>query len=197
MTMGTKAYYASILAGAAGIALALTTGAQARAPKATGKAPESILPEAPAVPAPLPAPVTPAPVGTETPPPVIAPVPVPAPQWSARDAETLLAYAQQIGSEGLIPADYQLDALRAALSGGASEALNLAATQTFTWLAEDLRDGRTPMTARVQWFAVDPDIDASRRRWRPLRPLLSPAAHNCRPTWIAGAGWCRISARCT
>ena len=154
MTMGTKAYSASILAGAAGLALALSTGAQARAPKA----PESILPEAPATPAPQPAPVTPAPVPTEAPP---VPVAAPAPHWSARDAETLLAFAQQIGSEGLIPADYQLGALRTALAAGESETLNIAATQTFTWLAEDLRDGRTPMAARVQWFVVDPDVDAN------------------------------------
>jgi murein L,D-transpeptidase YcbB/YkuD len=29
----------------------------------------------------------------------------------------------------------------------------------FTWLVEDLRDGRTPMEARRQWFVVDPDPD--------------------------------------
>jgi hypothetical protein len=27
------------------------------------------------------------------------------------------------------------------------------------WLVEDLRDGRTPMEARKQWFVVDPDAD--------------------------------------
>jgi murein L,D-transpeptidase YcbB/YkuD len=28
-------------------------------------------------------------------------------------------------------------------------------------VVEDMRDGRTPMTSRVQWFAVDPDLDVN------------------------------------
>ena len=33
------------------------------------------------------------------------------------------------------------------------------ASEIFIWLVEDLRDGRTPMDARRQWFVVDPDPD--------------------------------------
>ncbi len=39
------------------------------------------------------------------------------------------------------------------------------ASQAFTWLVEDLRDGRTPMDARKQWFVVDPDADLLSRRF--------------------------------
>ena len=58
-----------------------------------------------------------------------------------------------------IAADYQPDKLRAAIASGEGEHLNQIASRSFNWLAEDLRDGRTPMSARVQWFAVDPDQD--------------------------------------
>ena len=117
-----------------------------------------------AVPATGAQPVEPAP--ETSPPPVIQPEPLtPAPlaevqmAWTLADARALLAVIETIDAEGLIPADYAPDALRAAIAGGEGEALNQAASHSFTWLAEDLRDGRTPMTARVQWFALDPDQD--------------------------------------
>lgn len=116
------------------------------------------------------------PVPTIQPQPVIAPVPAPGSSagmptiqplplaepemaWTLGDARALLGVIEQIGAEGLMPADYLPDALRGAIAAGEGEALNAAASKSFSWLAEDLRDGRTPMTARVQWFAVDPDRD--------------------------------------
>ena len=93
-----------------------------------------------------------------TPPGTIGVVPSVAP-WTVNDAIDLLAAINTIGEEGLIPADYQPDALRAAISVGPGAALDEQASRSFVWLVEDLRDGRTPMTARVQWFAVDPDQD--------------------------------------
>ncbi|TCM17022.1 L,D-transpeptidase-like protein [Novosphingobium sp. PhB165] len=79
--------------------------------------------------------------------------------WSLSDAKALLQTIEYIGKEGLIPADYQPAALRAAIAKGEGDDLDTLASHVFGWLIEDLRDGRTPMPARVQWFAVDPDQD--------------------------------------
>ncbi len=100
-------------------------------------------------------------VDAATAPPVIAPQPVVEPvlHWGVGDAAALLAVIEGIEAEGLFPSDYRPDLLRTALSKGAGPVLDEAASTSFGWLAEDLRDGRTPMTARVQWFAVDPDQD--------------------------------------
>ncbi len=80
-------------------------------------------------------------------------------QWTTQDAAALLRVIERIGTEGLVPADYQVDKLRAAIAAGAGPALDEVASKSFSWLVEDLRDGRTPMKARVQWFAVDRDQD--------------------------------------
>lgn len=80
--------------------------------------------------------------------------------WTLGDAQALLTLIENIGEEGLIPADYQPGELRAAIAMGEGDALDTAASLAFAWLIEDLRDGRTPVTARVQWFALDPDQDA-------------------------------------
>jgi murein L,D-transpeptidase YcbB/YkuD len=104
--------------------------------------------------------------------PVIQPLPLTEPQmiWSVGDARALLSVIEKIGGEGLIAADYQPDVLRKAISGGEGDALNAAASKSFAWLAEDLRDGRTPMEARVQWFALDPDRESA-----PTDQLMSKA----------------------
>jgi len=80
-------------------------------------------------------------------------------QWPAAHARKLLTVIESIGAEGLDPADYRPGALRAAIETGAGPELDAIASQMFTWLTEDLRDGRTPMEARKQWFVVDPDPD--------------------------------------
>lgn len=80
-------------------------------------------------------------------------------EWSVDNATALLAFVDAIGTEGLDPADYQRDALDAAINQGQGTALNELASTIFVWLVEDLRDGRTPMDARKQWFVVDPDAD--------------------------------------
>ena len=80
-------------------------------------------------------------------------------QWPVAHAQKLLTIIQSIGAEGLDPADYRPGALRAAIETGAGPELDALASQMFTWLVEDLRDGRTPMEARRQWFVVDPDPD--------------------------------------
>lgn len=82
--------------------------------------------------------------------------------WTAGQAAQLVAVIDGIGAEGLDPKDYDLAALKVALAAGASKELNELASQSFVWLVEDLRDGRTPMDAREQWFVVDPDRDLFR-----------------------------------
>ena len=139
-----------------------TPSAQATAAAAarTGVAKPAPLPAVAAPPAsasePIPAvaadPAGPA-IGSLTPQPVA--------QWTQADAANLLQLIEGIEAEGLIPADYQPDALRAAIDAGAGAALDAQASKSFDWLAEDLRDGRTPMDNRIQWFAIDPDVDAN------------------------------------
>lgn len=83
--------------------------------------------------------------------------PVPIPHWTAGDARALYLLVGGIGTEGLDPADYQLDELGRAFEAGEGTALDEAASRIFGWVIEDLRDGRTPMSARKQWFVEDPD----------------------------------------
>lgn len=110
---------------------------------------------------------SPAPTASATPPATVpvapeqAPVDEPVLNWSVADARQLLSVIQGIGAEGLIPADYEPDALRAAILGGSGEALNAQASKSLSWLIEDMRDGRTRMDSRVQWFVVDTDLDNS------------------------------------
>jgi len=79
--------------------------------------------------------------------------------WSVDNANALLSVIESIDEEGLVPADYRPDLLREDIANGPSIALNARASGTFAWLVEDLRDGRTPMESRRQWFVVDPDAD--------------------------------------
>jgi L,D-transpeptidase YcbB len=45
------------------------------------------------------------------------------------------------------------------MSGGLGDALNLTAGKAFTLLAGDVRDGRTPVAARIQWLVKDSDTE--------------------------------------
>ncbi|MEO0872602.1 MAG: L,D-transpeptidase family protein, partial [Pseudomonadota bacterium] len=82
--------------------------------------------------------------------------------WSLSAVQALIAYIEGIGAEGLDPADYDLQALQTSLQSGPSAELDALASKNFVWLVEDIRDGRTPMEARKQWFVVDPDRDRYR-----------------------------------
>lgn len=84
---------------------------------------------------------------------------LPVAHWTLADARALLAAIKGIGAEGLFPRDYQPVALAAQIARGEGDDLDTLASHLFVWLAEDLRDGRTPVPAREQWFAVDPDQD--------------------------------------
>ncbi|NCP20255.1 MAG: L,D-transpeptidase family protein [Erythrobacter sp.] len=83
-------------------------------------------------------------------------------QWSLDQARALAGVIENIGSHGLIPADYDLAGLRAQIAAGPGAMLDQEASRRFVWLIEDMRDGRTPMDARKQWFVMDPDADRYR-----------------------------------
>lgn len=149
-----------------GMALVLATGAaEARA----AKQPEDLMPAPSATPAQPgaqpsgPAATAPGDADATPPPPVIQPLPLTETvmHWPRAEAAALLTAILGIDSEGLIPADYKPEALRAAIAAGEGPELDMVASKAFSWLAEDLRDGRTPVEARVQWFAVDPDRDTN------------------------------------
>ena len=131
------------------------------APQPAAAAPVSILPSSlqpePQLPA-QPSVVTPPPAAAPvTPPPVLPPPP---PVWSLSDAKALVSAIKAVDAEGLFPADYLTDGLTAAIAAGEGDALNEAATRQFGRLAGDLRDGRTPFSARTQWYVRDPDAKA-------------------------------------
>ena len=83
-------------------------------------------------------------------------------EWTPEQASALALVIRDIGKEGLDPIDYQLLTLMTEIGKGASKRLNEIASESFVWLVEDLRDGRTPMDARKQWFVIDPDRDVYR-----------------------------------
>ncbi|MFM5930897.1 MAG: L,D-transpeptidase family protein [Novosphingobium sp.] len=148
-----------VMSGLALVALPLGLSAQAAQP---------VIAPAPVATTPAPAPTAPAaatPAGAPSTLPAVpvpsVPNPNPVMAWSLADAQALAAVIENIDDEGLVPADYQPAALRAAIAKGEGDALNAQASKSFTWLTEDLRDGRTPMKARVQWFAFDKDMDVN------------------------------------
>ncbi len=138
----------------------LALGAVSAGAKAPPPAPISILP----VPQPSVAPAV-SPVLNPDTSPVIEPLPPePSPEdlvmnWTLGDARALLGVIEKLETEGLIPADYQPGLLRAAIATGEGAALDVQSSRSFRWLVEDMRDGRTRMESRVQWFAVDHDVE--------------------------------------
>ena len=82
--------------------------------------------------------------------------------WTVAQANALVELINGITAEGLRPADYDVAGLRALIAAGEGEALNKGASERFIWLVEDMRDGRTPMNGRKQWFVMDPDADRYR-----------------------------------
>jgi murein L,D-transpeptidase YcbB/YkuD len=94
-----------------------------------------------------------------------APVPPPLPPaiWDVPNALQLLAYIQQIGAEGLNPADYDPAGLQAALQSGNPVAMSAAATERFNLVASDLALGHVRKPARIDWWVVDNDLNAEKQ----------------------------------
>lgn len=82
--------------------------------------------------------------------------------WTVEQGEQLAVLIEAIGIHGLDPSDYDLAGLRAAIAQGGGALLDAEASKRFIWLVEDMRDGRTPMAGRKQWFVMDPDADRYR-----------------------------------
>ncbi|MFN5821549.1 MAG: L,D-transpeptidase family protein [Novosphingobium sp.] len=99
--------------------------------------------------------------------------------WQVAEAQALAKVIEGIGEHGLIPADYQLIDLRAAILAGPGAALDAQASRSFAWLIEDMRDGRTRYDSRHQWFVVDPDVEQ--------RPTATVMAEALASKDIAGA----------
>lgn len=79
--------------------------------------------------------------------------------WSLERATALLTLIESITRDGLRPGDYDPAGLKQLIAGGPGAALDAGASQRYVWLIEDMRDGRTPMSNRKQWFVMDPDAD--------------------------------------
>ncbi len=137
--------------------LALALGLSSAVALATAQ-PQNILPSPAATPVPVPTPAVPAPSASPT---ITPQVLIEEPQltWSVADARSLLGVIEAVEADGLIPGDYQPTALRTAIAAGPGAALDAQAGKSFAWLVEDMRDGRTRMDSRLQWFAVDTDVD--------------------------------------
>ena len=102
-----------------------------------------------------PAPAAGAPVDPE-------PAPRPPPLWSIPDAQVLLAYIEQLGVEGLIPANYNPAGLAAAIRSGDVRTVSQAANDRFARVASDLALGYVPRKERKDWFIKDADLPAER-----------------------------------
>jgi murein L,D-transpeptidase YcbB/YkuD len=108
-------------------------------------------------------PGAPAPAGTQpqvAPPP---PPPLPPAVWDAVSAEDLLHYINQIGQEGLNPADYDPDGLAAALKTRNPALFSKEATDRFNRVSSDLALGHVKKPGRIAWFMVDNDLDAAKQ----------------------------------
>ena len=98
-----------------------------------------------------------------------APVPPPLPPaiWDLASAQQLLAYIQQIGGEGLNPADYDPAGLQAAIQAavqtGNPMALSAAATERFDLVSTDLALGHIRKPGRTDWYVVDNDLNAEKQ----------------------------------
>jgi murein L,D-transpeptidase YcbB/YkuD len=84
-----------------------------------------------------------------------------APAWSRDSAQELLTYVEHIGQEGLDPADYGPDRLRAAIAGSDDAALTQVATPIFIRLVQDLSGGAVRGRARVEWHMTDQTLDTA------------------------------------
>ena len=102
--------------------------------------------------------------------------PMLAPTWTRGAAEELYRYIQAIGQEGLDPAAYDPQRLRAAIDSGDDAQLNAVAGQLFTRLVADLSGGYVRGDARIQWFMPDNVIDPARQRALAMRAAAGDVA---------------------
>ena len=92
-----------------------------------------------------------------------APPPLPPVVWDPVSAQDLVFYIQQVGVEGLNPADYDPAGLTWAIQSGDRAAMSEAATDRFNRLSSDLALGHVKKAARIAWFVTDNDLDAAKQ----------------------------------
>ena len=113
-------------------------------------------------------PIAPLPEGAQVPAPAQpepAPLPPPPPpMWQVAQAQSLLIYINNVGREGLSPADYDPAGLITAMQSGDPMVLAQAATDRFNKLSSDLALGHVRGDARIGWHVVDNDLDDVRQR---------------------------------
>jgi murein L,D-transpeptidase YcbB/YkuD len=152
-------------------AVALPFAAQAQ------QAPPVATPQQAPAPA-VAAPAQPQPEATE-------PAPLPPPLWTVPDALELSSTIAGIGREGLSPADYNLDALNAAIAAGDPIRLSEVASETFRKVASDLALGHVRGKDRIDWWINDPDLEGDRLdrllRWAVLTHHVSETLEGLHP----------------
>jgi len=109
-------------------------------------------------------PIAPLPETAQPAAPVEAPPPLPPLLWQPYQAQTLLNYVRGVGGEGLSPADYEPEALEAAMRSGDPMVMSDVATKTFNKLSSDLALGHVRGDARIDWHVVDKDLDETQQR---------------------------------
>jgi L,D-transpeptidase YcbB len=91
------------------------------------------------------------------------PPPLPPVVWDPVGAQDLVYYIQQVGADGLNPADYDPAGLSATIASGNPLVISQAATARFNQLSSDLALGHVKRSARIAWFMADPDLDAAKQ----------------------------------
>ena len=80
------------------------------------------------------------------------PPPLPPAMWDPVSVQDLVYYIQQVGKEGLNPADYDPAGLAAALRLTDPMTVSREATDRFNRLSSDLALGHVKKGARIAWF---------------------------------------------
>lgn len=101
---------------------------------------------------------------------IVLPPVEPLPEWTRAQGQALVQALAVSADAGLDPADYGIDALRAALATKKKPDISALANASFLSLARDLRDGRTPKEQRLEWYIVDTDAQS-----RPAEAALRSA----------------------
>jgi murein L,D-transpeptidase YcbB/YkuD len=83
-------------------------------------------------------------------------------RWSADRARALLAYIEGVGADGLAPAAYSPDRLRAALADDATR--SRVADEIFLKLASDLSGGSVRGADRVSWYMAPSGAGETEKR---------------------------------
>jgi murein L,D-transpeptidase YcbB/YkuD len=84
--------------------------------------------------------------------------------WARPAAAELVSYLDRLDAEGLSPALYSPERLRAALSAGDQAAFTRVADDVFLRLARDLSGGSVRGADRVSWYMAPSGIDEAEQR---------------------------------